>query len=213
MPKTRIAIYPGTFDPITNGHLDIIRRAARLADRLVIGVSVNAGKGPLLSLTERVKLVEGEIRALDNGVPKYVEVQPFDCLLMEFAERVGASMIIRGLRAVSDFEYEFQMAGMNARLNPEIETVFLMASDRHQFISSRFVKEIGRFGGDIRHFVSPRVADYLEKKLGFGNARRARAAKRGGVAKRGAAGRAEAGRAATGKAAKPRPAGVAAPRR
>jgi pantetheine-phosphate adenylyltransferase len=215
MPKTRIAIYPGTFDPITNGHLDIMRRAARLADRLVIGVSVNAGKGPLLSLAERVKLVEGEIRALDNGLPRYVEVQPFDCLLMEFAERVGASMIIRGLRAVSDFEYEFQMAGMNARLNPEIETVFLMALDRHQFISSRFVKEIGRLGGDIRHFVSPRVADYLEKKLGFGNARGGGGAKRGGPAKRGGAGRAGGGKRAVAarKAAKPRPAGIAAPRR
>ncbi|HWA43265.1 MAG TPA: pantetheine-phosphate adenylyltransferase [Hypericibacter adhaerens] len=177
MPKTRIAVYPGTFDPITNGHLDIIRRAARLVDRLVIGVSVNAGKGPLLSLDDRVRLVQGELVALDNGMPDYVEVVPFNCLLMDFAMQVGASSIIRGLRAVSDFEYEFQMAGMNARLNPDIETVFLMASDRHQFISSRFVKEIGRFGGDIRHFVSPRVADYLETQLGFGNGKKKRGAR------------------------------------
>ena len=172
MPMTRVAVYPGTFDPITNGHLDIIRRAARLTDRLVIGVSVNAGKGPLLSLADRVRLVQAELRAADSGVPPHVEVVPFDCLLMEFAEQVGAGSIIRGLRAVSDFEYEFQMAGMNARLNPDIETVFLMASDRHQFISSRFVKEIGSFGGNIRHFVSPRVADYLEKELSFGNGKK-----------------------------------------
>jgi len=186
MPKTRVAIYPGTFDPITNGHLDIIRRAARLVDRLVIGVSVNAGKGPLLSLADRVRLVRAELKAFDNGVANHVEVVPFDCLLMDFAEQVGAGSIIRGLRAVSDFEYEFQMAGMNARLNPDIETVFLMASDRHQFISSRFVKEIGRFGGDIRHFVSPRVADYLEKQLGFGNGKRKRGARgKAGPAKKG----------------------------
>jgi pantetheine-phosphate adenylyltransferase len=171
MAKQRIAVYPGTFDPITNGHLDIIRRAARLVDRLVIGVSANAGKGPLLQLDERVKLVREEVGALDNGLPKHIEVVAFDCLLMEFAEQMGAGMIIRGLRAVSDFEYEFQMAGMNARLNPTIETVFLMSSDRHQFISSRFVKEIGQFGGDIRHFVSPRVAGFVRKKLGIGRKR------------------------------------------
>jgi pantetheine-phosphate adenylyltransferase len=168
MAKQRIAVYPGTFDPITNGHIDIIRRAARVTDRLVVGVSANAGKGPLLSLKDRVHLVEQEIAALENGLPKHISVVPFDCLLMEFAERNGAGIIMRGLRAVSDFEYEFQMAGMNARLNPEIETVFLMASDRQQFISSRFVKEIGQFGGDIRHFVSPRVAAFLQKKLGIG---------------------------------------------
>src|SRR5215468_3271644 len=161
MPKTRIAVYPGTFDPITNGHLDIIRRAARLTDRLVVGVSVNAGKGPLLSLEDRVRLVQAELKALDNGMPSHVEVVAFDCLLMDFAQQVGAESIIRGLRAVSDFEYEFQMAGMNARLNPDIETVFLMASDRFQFISSRFVKEIGMLGGEVSHFVSPRVAARL----------------------------------------------------
>lgn len=162
MSHLRIAVYPGTFDPITNGHLDIIRRAARLVDRLVIGVSTNAGKGPLFDVNERVAMVTTEIAALDlpeaNGK---VEVRPFDNLLMHFAQSVGAGMILRGLRAVSDFEYEFQMAGMNSRLNPAIETVFLMASDRHQFISSRFVKEIGRLGGDIASFVSPRVATQL----------------------------------------------------
>jgi pantetheine-phosphate adenylyltransferase len=158
MSQSRVAIYPGTFDPITNGHLDIIRRAARLVDRLVIGVSTNAGKGPLFDVDERVAMVKAEIEALDlpkgNGT---TEVRAFDNLLMHFAQSVGAGMILRGLRAVSDFEYEFQMAGMNARLNPRIETVFLMASDRFQFISSRFVKEIGALGGDVSHFVSPRV--------------------------------------------------------
>jgi pantetheine-phosphate adenylyltransferase len=162
LTQSRVAIYPGTFDPITNGHLDIVRRAARLVDRLVIGVSTNAGKGPLFAVEERVAMVRAEVAALelpaDNGT---VEVQAFDTLLMHFAESVGARMILRGLRAVSDFEYEFQMAGMNARLNPGIETVFLMASDRHQFISSRFVKEIGKLGGDITSFVSSRVAAKL----------------------------------------------------
>lgn len=160
MSKERTGIYPGTFDPITNGHMDIIRRASRLADRLIIGVARNAGKRPLFSIDERVEMVRIEVAALNAG-GRVVEVQAFDNLLMHFAESAGAGVIIRGLRAVSDFEYEFQMAGMNARLNPGIETVFLMASDRHQFISSRFVKEIGRLGGDISHFVSPRVAERL----------------------------------------------------
>ncbi len=166
MSQTRIAVYPGTFDPITNGHIDIIRRAARLADRLVIGVSTNIGKGPLFDVHERVAMVQAEVAALDlsagNGT---VEVRAFDTLLMHFAQSMGAGMILRGLRAVSDFEYEFQMAGMNARLNPAIETVFLMASDRHQFISSRFVKEIGRLGGDITSFVSSRVAERLAARF------------------------------------------------
>ncbi|MEA2783150.1 MAG: pantetheine-phosphate adenylyltransferase [Rhodospirillaceae bacterium] len=166
MSQSRVAIYPGTFDPITNGHLDIVRRAARLVDRLVIGVSTNAGKGPLFAVEERVAMVRAEVAALelpaDNGA---VEVQAFDTLLMHFAESVGARMILRGLRAVSDFEYEFQMAGMNSRLNPGIETVFLMASDRHQFISSRFVKEIGKLGGDITSFVSSRVAAKLTARF------------------------------------------------
>ena len=166
MSQDRIAVYPGTFDPITNGHIDIIRRAARLVDRLVIGVSTNAGKGPLFSIDERVAMVVDEVKALElpEGNGK-VEVRAFDTLLMHFAEAMGARMILRGLRAVSDFEYEFQMAGMNARINHEVETVFLMASDRQQFISSRLVKEIGRLGGDISSFVSPRVAKRLTAKF------------------------------------------------
>jgi pantetheine-phosphate adenylyltransferase len=157
--KRRIGIYPGTFDPITNGHYDIIRRALHVVDHLVIGVARNDAKGPLFSTDERVEIVRDEMKHLENGGGERIEVRPFETLLMHFAEAVGASVIVRGLRAVSDFEYEFQMAGMNARLNPNIETVFLMASDRYQFISSRFVKEIGALGGDIRHFVSPRVAE------------------------------------------------------
>jgi len=170
MAKMRVGIYPGTFDPITNGHTDIILRATRLVDKLVIGVARNAGKGPIFSTEERVAIVREEIAALANGAHERIEVRAFDNLLMHFAMSVGAAVIIRGLRAVSDFEYEFQMAGMNARLNPKIETVFLMASDRYQFISSRFVKEIGQLGGDVSHFVSPRVTEHLMHK--FGDARK-----------------------------------------
>ncbi|MBL8834615.1 MAG: pantetheine-phosphate adenylyltransferase [Alphaproteobacteria bacterium] len=159
MAKERIGIYPGTFDPVTNGHMDIIVRATSMVDRLVVAVAVNAGKGPLFGLDERVELLRGEIGDLAPGVANRIEIRPFRTLLMKFVETVGASMIIRGLRAVSDFEYEFQMAGMNHRLNPSVETVFLMASESNQFIASRFVKEIGRLGGDITHFVSPRVAE------------------------------------------------------
>jgi pantetheine-phosphate adenylyltransferase len=160
--KSRVGIYPGTFDPITNGHADIIRRAAKIVDRLVVGVARNDGKGPLFSTDERVEIVRDEIATmLEPGTAERIEVRPFASLLMSFAESVNASVIIRGLRAVSDFEYEFQMAGMNARLNTEIETVFLMASDRYQFISSRFVKEIGALGGDVSHFVSRQVAARL----------------------------------------------------
>ena len=162
MSKSRVGIYPGTFDPITNGHADIIRRAAKIVDRLVVGVARNDGKGPLFSTDERVEIVRDEIATmLEPGTAERIEVRPFASLLMSFAESVNASVIIRGLRAVSDFEYEFQMAGMNARLNTEIETVFLMASDRYQFISSRFVKEIGALGGDVSHFVSRQVAARL----------------------------------------------------
>lgn len=162
----RIGIYPGTFDPVTNGHLDIIRRAATLVDRLVVAVSVNAGKGPIFSVDERASLLREEIADGRNGLSKAIEVVTFDSLLMHFAEKMGARVIIRGLRAVSDFEYEFQMTGMNARLNPSIETVFLMASERSQFISSRFVKEIHRLGGDVSQFVSPRVIAAMQGKNG-----------------------------------------------
>ncbi len=155
-----VGVYPGTFDPITMGHQDIIQRATRVVDRLIIAVAGNDGKGPLFSVEERVEMVRAEIAEM-NGERERVLVRPFNNLLMHFAVEVGAEVIVRGLRAVSDFEYEFQMAGMNARLNPEVETVFLMASDRNQFISSRFVKEIGRLGGDISHFVSPRVASLV----------------------------------------------------
>src|SRR5207253_5366406 len=161
MSQPRIGIYPGTFDPITNGHADIIRRAVRIVDRLVIGVARNDGKGPLFATDERVEIVRDEVAHLENGDAERIEVRAFDTLLVNFAQSVGASVIIRGLRAVSDFEYELQMASLNARLNPVIETVFLMASDRYQFISSRFVKEIGALGGDVSHFVSPRVAQRL----------------------------------------------------
>ena len=161
MTQPRIGIYPGSFDPITNGHSDIIRRAIKVVDRLVIGVARNDSKGPLFTTDERVEIVREEVAHLENGDADRIEVRAFDTLLVNFAQSVGASVVIRGLRAVSDFEYELQMASLNARLNPDIETVFLMASDRYQFISSRFVKEIGALGGDVSHFVSPRVAARL----------------------------------------------------
>jgi pantetheine-phosphate adenylyltransferase len=164
----RIGVYPGTFDPITNGHTDIILRATKLVDRLVIGVARNAGKGPLFSTDERVAIVKEEIAHLPDAAKKRITVKPFDTLLMNFAVENGAATIIRGLRAVSDFEYEFQMAGMNSRLNPQVETMFLMASDRFQFISSRFVKEIGMLGGDVSHFVSARVAKRIAERFNGG---------------------------------------------
>jgi pantetheine-phosphate adenylyltransferase len=171
MIKLRVGIYPGTFDPITNGHTDIIRRAVKVVDRLVIGVARNDSKGPLFATDERVEIVRDEIVHLENGAADRIEVRAFDTLLVNFAESVGAAVVIRGLRAVSDFEYELQMASLNARLNPEIETVFLMASDRFQFISSRFVKEIGALGGDVSHFVSPRVAARLLDRFATSRAR------------------------------------------
>ncbi len=159
MSRQRIGIYPGTFDPVTNGHMDIIRRAQNLVDHLIVAISVNAGKGPLFSIAERQRLLGEEIADPRHGLtPGRVEIRAFDNLLMHFVKEMGAQIIIRGLRAVSDFEYEFQMAGMNAHLDPKVETVFLMASERHQFISSRFVKEIGQLGGNVGDFVSPRVA-------------------------------------------------------
>jgi pantetheine-phosphate adenylyltransferase len=162
--KSRIGVYPGTFDPITNGHMDIIQRALRIVDHLIVAVARNAGKGPLLSTEERVQSVEDEVLPL-RAAGHQIEVQSFDTLLMHFAVSVNAAVLIRGLRAVSDFEYEFQMAGMNARLNPDVETVFLMASEGVQFISSRFVKEIGSLGGDISSFVSPQVAQRLDRRF------------------------------------------------
>jgi len=163
--KRRVGVYPGTFDPITNGHLDIIQRASSLCDHLIIGVARNEGKGPLFPTDERVEMAEEAVRGLDlNGTT--IEVRPFSILLMKFVESCGASMIIRGLRAVSDFEYEFQMAGMNARLNNHIQTVFLMASDRNQFIASRFVKEIARLGGDVSHFVPPATLRRVRARYG-----------------------------------------------
>jgi pantetheine-phosphate adenylyltransferase len=151
----RVGLYPGTFDPITNGHLDIISRATKLVDRLVVGVASNIGKGPMFPVEERAALVKAEtdVIAAKSGIA--IEVRPFETLLISFAKEVGAAMIVRGLRAVSDFDYEFQMAGMNYRLEPEIETVFLMASEHHQFISSRFVKDVAVYGGDISSFVPP----------------------------------------------------------
>ena len=163
MPRT--AVYPGTFDPVTNGHMDIIDRATRVVRTLVIGVAVNIGKGPLFELDERVALLEKEVAKLKEERRERIKIVPFDNLLVDFVRDQGATIVIRGLRAVSDFEYEFQMASMNARLNGDIETVFLMASERNQFISSHFVKEIGRLGGDIGHFVSPDVKARLVERF------------------------------------------------
>jgi pantetheine-phosphate adenylyltransferase len=157
----RTGLYPGTFDPITNGHLDIIERAAKLVDHLVIGVAINEAKGPLFTLEERVEMVRHETARIAKKAGVTISVEPFNVLLMHFAEKVGAQVIIRGLRAVSDFEYEFQMVGMNMQLNRDIETVFLMAGAEHQAIASRLVKEIASLGGDISHFTSP----YVMKKV------------------------------------------------
>jgi len=165
MRETSTAVYPGTFDPVTNGHIDIITRAASLVDKLIIAVAVNIGKAPLFSVSERIKMVESEVALIGGDAGRGIKVLPFDTLLMDFATEQNASMIIRGLRAVSDFEYEFQMAGMNSRLNREVETIFLMASERQQFIASKFVKEIGLLGGDVSHFVSPMVCDRISDKV------------------------------------------------
>jgi pantetheine-phosphate adenylyltransferase len=160
--RVRVGLYPGTFDPVTNGHVDIIARAATLVDRLVIGVAIN--KGPLFTLDERVAMVEEQIAKIKGEAE--IVVQPFDTLLMNFAESVGAQIIVRGLRAVADFEYEFAMVGMNQKLNPAIETVFLMADPTHQAIASRLVKEIARLQGSVAHFVPQEVEGRLKAKFG-----------------------------------------------
>ena len=158
----KTAVYPGTFDPITLGHMDIIRRAAHLVDRLVIGVTTNPSKSPMFTLEERLAMVERESAAVGNGK---ISVVSFDSLLMDFAEREGASMIVRGLRAVADFEYEYQMAGMNQQLNPRVETVFLMADVALQPIASKLVKEIAIYGGDIARFVTSGVRGEVMAKV------------------------------------------------
>ena len=166
MTVERVGLYPGTFDPITRGHTDIIQRATKLVDQLVIGVAINRDKGPIFELDERMQMVRDEIADMEDLGGCEIDVRPFEILLMHFAEEVGAGCIIRGLRAVSDFEYEFQMVGMNDRLNPEVETVFLMASDRYQFIASKLVKEVARLGGEVGEFVSPRIASRLYEHYG-----------------------------------------------
>ncbi|AWM78792.1 pantetheine-phosphate adenylyltransferase [Phenylobacterium parvum] len=160
----RVGLYPGTFDPIHNGHTDIIGRAVKLVDRLVLGVAINTGKGPMFSLEERVAIVEAEAASLKGNAE--IVVQPFEGLTMHFAREVGASVIVRGLRAVADFEFEFQMTAMNQQLDREIETVFLMADPRHQAVASKLVKEIATLGGDVTKFVSPRVKEALLAKVG-----------------------------------------------
>ena len=163
-PKKRIGLYPGTFDPVTLGHLDIVKRAVKLVDHLVIGVATGTGKAPLFSLKERVEMWRHETAALAKSGAT-IEVQSYsNTLQVDFARKLGASVILRGLRAVSDFEYEFQMVAMNQRLNTEIETVFLMADPRHQAIASRLVKEIALLGGDVTAFTTPRVAEALIKR-------------------------------------------------
>jgi len=158
----RIGVYPGTFDPITLGHLDIIRRGAKLVDRLIIGVTTNPSKNPMFTPTERIAMVEQEVAA--QGIDNVIVVG-FNALLMRFAEKQGASVIVRGLRAVADFEYEYQMAGMNQQLNKQIETVFLMADVSLQPIASKLVKEIALFGGDISGFVTPSVRDQVVARI------------------------------------------------
>lgn len=167
----RVGVYPGTFDPITNGHIDIIRRGSKMVDKLLVAAAQNVGKSPMFSLEERTEMVSAEISEIQVENKKYgidcdIEVTSFGNLLMHFVEQNNASFVIRGLRAVSDFEYEFQMVGMNARLNPEVETMFLMSSEKHQFISSRLVKEIAILGGEISDFVSPRVKGKMLENIG-----------------------------------------------
>jgi pantetheine-phosphate adenylyltransferase len=165
MSAERIGLYPGTFDPVTLGHLDIIKRAVKLVDRLVIGIANNPSKSQIFSLQERIEMVRRESAPLAGDGRASISVETFDCLLIQFAQKLGARIIIRGLRAVSDFEYEFQMVGMNQRLDQEIETVFLMADARYQAIASRLVKEIAAFGGDVGAFTTPTVAAALKQRF------------------------------------------------
>jgi pantetheine-phosphate adenylyltransferase len=164
MRTIRTAIYPGTFDPITVGHFDIIKRALHVADRLIVAVALDTGKEPVFDLAMRGEMVERDLEALGKDAHR-VEVRMFSGLLVNFAEEVGANIIIRGVRAVSDFEYEFQMACMNSRLKPDMETVFLTASENTHFIASRLVKQVARLGGDISSFVSPNVAHHLRAQF------------------------------------------------
>jgi pantetheine-phosphate adenylyltransferase len=165
-PVKHIGLYPGTFDPVTLGHLDIIQRAVKLVDHLVIGIANNPAKTQLFTIEERIAMLKRETAPLAGDGRATIAVETFDSLLIQFARKVGARVIIRGLRAVSDFEYEFQMVGMNQRLDPDIETVFLMADPRHQAIASRLVKEIASFGGDVSAFTPPEVAKALERRFG-----------------------------------------------
>jgi pantetheine-phosphate adenylyltransferase len=162
----RVGLYPGTFDPITKGHLDIIRRGAMLVDRLVIGVAINRDKGPLFSLEERVAMIEVECAALSQETGTEIIAHPFENLLLDCAKEVGAQVIVRGLRAVSDFEYEYAMVGMNRAMDPSIETVFLMADAKHQAVASKLVKEIARLDGDVSKFVPPNVETALKQRFG-----------------------------------------------
>ena len=168
MAVERTGVYPGTFDPITSGHMEIVRRSLRLVDKLVIGPAINIGKGPLFTLEERVAMLKDDIADFGQAERGRIEIVPFEGLLIHFAREINASLIIRGLRAVSDFEYEIQMANMNARMEPNVETIFLMASDRHQFIASSLVKDIARLGGDTSQFVSKKVFERLRRKFGKG---------------------------------------------
>ena len=161
----RTGVYPGTFDPVTNGHMDIIGRATHVVDRLIIGVAENPGKAPMFTLDERVGMLREQVRLMTDGDGPFVEVRPFSGLLMHFVVDMGARLILRGLRAVSDFEYEFQMAAINARLDDSVETVFLAASENHQFIASSFVKEVARLGGDVRSLVPAEVARRTYDKI------------------------------------------------
>ncbi len=164
MSDQRIGVYPGTFDPVTNGHMDIIHRAAKVLDKVIVAVAANVGKGPMFDLETRLDMVRADAAGLGD-VSNRIEVKSFDNLLVRFAAEQGARVVIRGLRAVSDFDYEFQMASMNAKLAPDIDTVCLMASDSHQFIASSLIKEIAKLNGDVSQFVSAPVAKLLAAKV------------------------------------------------